>query len=127
MDELNCDELPGRLRDICRGHDSHGNPVLTPEKCARYRQFFIDGQFRQTHIHPAKEPKGNQLYEKKQRLLSWIRWLKKDTDRGVGDTVERILAKVGGKQIKLAIKKLGGNCGCQNRIDYLNKKYPYTN
>jgi len=49
VSELNCEDLPGRLRDICRGHDKDGNPVLTPEKCERYRKFFLDGQFGSDH------------------------------------------------------------------------------
>lgn len=35
-----CDELTGRVRDICRGHDDNGQPVLTPEKCAAYRRLW---------------------------------------------------------------------------------------
>lgn len=36
-----CDQLPGRLRDICRGHDDAGAPVLTPEKCEAYRKLWF--------------------------------------------------------------------------------------
>jgi hypothetical protein len=36
--DINCETLSGRLRDICRGHDDAGRPVLTPEKCAAYRR-----------------------------------------------------------------------------------------
>lgn len=40
---IDCDELPGRLRDICRGHDDAGNPVLTREKRDAYRYLFENG------------------------------------------------------------------------------------
>lgn len=35
---IDCDSLVGRLRDICRGHDDAGNPVLTPRQCNAYRR-----------------------------------------------------------------------------------------
>lgn len=35
-----CDQFVGRIRDICRGHDDLGQPVLTPEKCAAYRKLW---------------------------------------------------------------------------------------
>jgi len=38
---MNCDSLVGRFRDICRGHDDAGNPVLTPEKCTAYRKLWV--------------------------------------------------------------------------------------
>jgi hypothetical protein len=30
------------MRDICRGHDDAGNPVLTPEKCEAYRRRWFE-------------------------------------------------------------------------------------
>lgn len=50
---MNCDDFPGRLRDICRGYDDERIPVLTPEKCERYRKFFLDGQFGMLHAKAA--------------------------------------------------------------------------
>lgn len=35
---MGCDSLVGRLRDICRGHDDDGNPVLTVRQCNAYRR-----------------------------------------------------------------------------------------
>jgi hypothetical protein len=49
VNNLRCEDLPGRLRDICRGHDEQGVPVLTLEKCNKYRDFFINGQFKADH------------------------------------------------------------------------------
>jgi len=42
--DLNCDDLPGRLRDICRGFDKDGKPVLTRAKRDRYRELFATGE-----------------------------------------------------------------------------------
>lgn len=52
----------------------------------------------------------------------YIRMIEKfkiDSDRGIGDTLHRILPD---------IRRLGINinCGCDRRAETLNKKYPYT-
>lgn len=46
---IDCDQLAGRLRDICRGHDDNGNPVLTPQQCEAYRK------------HWARQAQGEQV------------------------------------------------------------------
>ena len=44
-------------------------------------------------------------------------------DRGFGDTVERFTTATG---IKTVVKSVfGDNCGCDQRKDWLNKKFPY--
>jgi len=58
------------------------------------------------------------------RLIEWLKLFAIESDRGVGDIVERMLSKVGGRAIKMSLKKLGVNCGCTNRQEALNKKYP---
>lgn len=75
-----------------------------------------------------KEAQRRKRMEKKleqSRLISWVKWLRKPEDTGVGDTVERLLAKVGGRQIKQLIEGLVGSCGCTNRQKWLNRKFPY--
>jgi hypothetical protein len=47
------------------------------------------------------------------------------SDTGVGDTVERILAKMGGSQFKWVMARLGVDCGCGSRQEWLNRVYPY--
>lgn len=44
-------------------------------------------------------------------------------DKGVGDTLERILKAT--TIDKIAKFALGDDCGCSGRKDYLNKKLPY--
>lgn len=58
-------------------------------------------------------------------LINRITALKKPNDSGLGDTVERIFAKFGGTQFKWVMDKLGVNCGCEDRKNYLNRVYPY--
>ena len=62
--------------------------------------------------------------DKDARLVEWLKLFAIESDRGVGDIVERMLSKVGGRAIKMSLKKLGVNCGCTNRQEALNKKYP---
>lgn len=61
----------------------------------------------------------------------WPMWaksvalLKTQEDTGVGDTIERQLAKVGGEQFKAFAEKIGIPCGCSDRRDNFNLLYPY--
>ncbi len=44
--------------------------------------------------------------------------------KGLGDTIENIASKF---NIKKAVNFLfGEDCGCEERKDYLNKKFPYN-
>ena len=45
--------------------------------------------------------------------------------RGLGDTIEKILLKIGISQAK--VKSLLGiqDCGCDNRKEFLNRIFPY--
>jgi hypothetical protein len=59
---------------------------------------------------------------------AWVRWIKllrKPQDRGVGDTVARLIASVGLDRWKAFSKKLGIPCGCTDRQDAWNKQWPY--
>jgi hypothetical protein len=47
------------------------------------------------------------------------------SDTGVGDTVERILSRMGGDQFKWVMARLGVDCGCGSRQEWLNRVYPY--
>lgn len=48
-------------------------------------------------------------------------------DAGIGDTIDRILGKVGGSVFKRWFKKATGRtCGCGTRAGALNALYPYT-
>ena len=63
---------------------------------------------------------------------TWARWLadrRADGDRGVGDTVERLLG-VGGRAFKLLWKatfgQVGLGCGCDGRRARWNAAYAYA-
>lgn len=57
------------------------------------------------------------------RLLALLRT---KADRGVGDTVARLLGYVGGERLKRWHRRLTKkDCGCQGRQGRLNRLYPY--
>lgn len=46
-------------------------------------------------------------------------------ERGVGDTVARLVGPFGGEAFKQWRAQLGRTCGCELRQAKLNQKYPY--
>ena len=48
----------------------------------------------------------------------------KEKSKGLGDTVEKITKATG---IKKAVEKVFPDCGCKERKEWLNKKFPYVN
>ena len=46
----------------------------------------------------------------------------KDKSKGIGDTIEKITKKTG---IHWFVKRFVGDCGCDDRRDWLNKRFPY--
>ena len=70
-------------------------------------------------VSEPREPKPRPL------LIRGIERQRIPSDTGVGDTVERLLAKMGGDQFKWVMHKLGINCGCEDRKAWLNRVYPY--
>lgn len=48
--------------------------------------------------------------------------------KGLGDTIEKITKVTGIKAITKVISKVTKKpCGCNNRKEVLNKRFPYTN
>lgn len=64
------------------------------------------------------------------RLISWLIIFRRKSDRGIGDTAERMFlqAKADDREIKSLLKRLLSSCNCrtEDAADYLNKQYPYT-
>jgi hypothetical protein len=54
-----------------------------------------------------------------------ISWLRTKEDIGVGDTVKHALSYMGGDQFKWVMARLGVDCGCGSRQEWLNRVYPY--
>jgi len=48
--------------------------------------------------------------------------------RGLGDTIEKVTKATGIKKVVNAVSKATGKpCGCAERRDSLNRKFPYNN
>lgn len=92
---IDCEQLPGRKRDICRGYDDAGLPVLTPEKRIAYLRLWE--------------------YPEDEIAAHIDAWTPEQASRGLGDTVAKITTKLG-------IKPCGG---CKKRQKVLNKLIPY--
>ena len=46
--------------------------------------------------------------------------------KGLGDTIEKITKTTGIKKVVETVNKFTGNdCGCNDRKEFLNKKFPY--
>lgn len=54
-----------------------------------------------------------------------LRRLRNPSDRGVGDTVQRVAAWMGGELFKKLAAKLGIPCGCTQRQGEWNARWPY--
>ena len=61
-------------------------------------------------------------------LPNWVRLVRMiriPSDIGIGDTLQRQFANYGGERFKEWATKLGIDCGCTERQNHYNKKYPY--
>ncbi len=62
----------------------------------------------------------------------WPWWVKRiaklrnESDVGVGDTLERLIALGGGRAYKRILAAVKLNCGCATRQAWLNRRYPYS-
>lgn len=54
-----------------------------------------------------------------------IKRLRKDADTGIGDTVQRIAARFGGELFKRFAARVGMPCGCTERQEEWNQRWPY--
>lgn len=102
-----CDHLAGRKRDICRGHDDDGNPVLTPEKCAAYRARWGIGE-------GAKQP-PSMLRRILNYTDAYARYLASGC-RDVGDETFAVRMEACGSCDRYNLEKDTCNeCGCKMR------------
>jgi hypothetical protein len=80
-------------------------------------------------IHGANQLPTVEVEAKQPRIVSLVKKLAIESDRGAGDTVERLIARAGGRPLakfKAKLESLGIDCGCGNRIDWLNATWPYS-
>lgn len=68
----NCDELPGRLKDLCRGHDDDGKPVGDAKKRKAWKRYFQDGEHAEV-VRRSKLTRKQREADRLQRSRDW--WL----------------------------------------------------
>lgn len=57
--------------------------------------------------------------------LQPMKLLAKEGDRGAGDIIARVIGPIGGEAFKVWYKAtFGKDCGCGNRQDALNRRWP---
>lgn len=114
---IDCEKYAGRMRSICEGKERDGSPLkMSPAKRKAYLERW--------------EGKATETREtRQQKAATWLAWLaifRKDTDRGVGDVIERVASVVGGRLLKRILASLGITCGCSDRQAKLNQLYPFA-
>lgn len=91
----------------------------------------INGGNGDTVPRPKKSPEevAAKKAKRKQNLPRVIRFLesrKQPGELGAGDTLERLLASVGGRKFKRLMRWLGAPCGCEDRQAWMNNKWPWV-
>jgi hypothetical protein len=97
----------GATVHINGGNGKQDRPKKTPEEIA------------------AKKAKQAERQKHLPRVIRFLESRKQTGDTGAGDTVERLLASVGGRKFKRLMKWLGAPCGCEDRQKWLNEKWPW--
>lgn len=132
-----CNQLSGRLRDLCRGYDDDGNPVSTPEKRAKWQQYFHGD----TRISRTDAP-GNLLTlkteerrarieearKRTERLIGWLTFFRLPGDTGIGDTAHRLnMRSCKSPDAHAQLKRLLTMCSCSrsDAVAKLNAEHSY--
>jgi hypothetical protein len=125
-----CRDRGGRCDDSGCDHARLGE--WTPDQCRVCWHFLnnpgiFDGtaEVILTAAPPATPPETD---PKKWPLLARaVSRLRSDVDRGLGDTIQRHLARFGGEALKRFYTRLTGHdCGCGDRQAALNLLFPYS-
>jgi hypothetical protein len=95
-----------------------GSPGFDCLKCGSELKALCDGE--QPKPEPQPVPESD--------WPAWAKLLaarKSETDKGVGDTFQRLAASMGGELFKKLAKSMGLPCGCDARQADWNRLYPY--
>jgi hypothetical protein len=107
-----------RLSDLAaRQDDSHY--YFTVEAYARLYEEYRGQEYQSKHLQVLERES-----QKLPRLVAWLTRFRKPEDRGLGDTLERLLAAAGGRRFKRIMHLLHLPCGCEDRQRWLNERFP---
>jgi hypothetical protein len=112
-------EYESQLADAAQREDElyyYFNSRVYAELFEKYRgQQYQPASVEQASVTPWQE-----------RLVTLVSKFRTPEDRGVGDTLERLLAKVGGRKIKHLLRLANLPCRCDDRQKWLNERFPYS-
>lgn len=130
-----CEQLNGKLRDFCRGHDDDGNPVSPPSKREKWLAYFHgentcdEGKGRLLTLEQQERvAKVEETKARTQRLIGWLTFFRASDDRGVGDTASRLKSLVRPRSdAHYLIRRLLAQCACKpaDAVARLNAEHPY--
>ncbi len=126
---MNCDELPGRLRDLCRGYDDVGKPIGTRQQRAKWKKYFqTDDGKRTAEPKEKRRARVKEVTARTQRLIGWLTFFRLPSETGIGDTASRLIQVAKhSPDAHTLIKRLLTMCSCSrsDAIAKLNAEYPY--
>ena len=64
-------------------------------------------------------------YRRLKRQAGWLRAFRSESDKGVGDTLERLIEASGGRRVQQALLSIGIECYCEDIKSWLNRHFPY--
>ena len=97
-------------------------------RCPFCERILIAGSEQQKEASNERRRSVKLAVEQKHRLIGWLQFFRLDTDRGVGDTANRINSRTGPRrELHLMLESLLKQCSCSRRdaVATLNRSYPY--
>lgn len=101
-----------------------------------YEEVIASGQVVDDHLHLSAEAYDS-LLQKYRPIINWpmspfgvmartLKLFRTPDDKGVGDTLARIVGPIGGDAYKVWFKEtFGRTCGCTERQEKINEQFPY--
>lgn len=124
-----CDELPGRLRDLCRGYDDAGKPIGTRQQRVKWKKYFqTDDGKRIAEPKARRRARVKEATERTQRLIGWLTFFRLPGDAGIGDTAHRLNKRsCKSPDAHALLTRLLTMCSCSrsDAVVRLNKEHPY--
>ncbi len=117
---------------ICKcGRQFHTNGLAGQFWCSTCKEHVYIAIDEATYL--AREAEQQRIAKRREQIVRhifpWLKRFRAPEDRGLGDTVERLLTQIGGrplKRLKALLDALSIDCGCTSRRDWLNQLVPYT-
>lgn len=76
----------------------------------------------------ARKKRVAEAVQRKKRLIGWLSFFRHESDRGIGDTAQRLIERAGtSPDAYAALHRLLKQCACRRRdaVAMLNSRHPY--